>query len=117
MKARYDVYERLRDINGLTDSDVAKATGVHRSTFSDWKSGRSSPKNDKILKLVRFFNVNYYDFFEDNGMHTPFESGKYVTDSEYEIIIAIRQHPEMLEAVMKLLDMREKKDSTVQKEA
>lgn len=46
----YEIYCKLRDERGLKDSDVVKATGITKSTFSDWKSGRSKPKQDKLQK-------------------------------------------------------------------
>lgn len=42
----YEIYCKLRDSKGVKDSDVVKATGITKSTFSDWKSGRSKPKNE-----------------------------------------------------------------------
>ena len=48
----YDIYCRLRDDKKLKDSDVAKATGITKSTFSDWKTGRS-----KLQKIADFFGV------------------------------------------------------------
>ena len=53
----YEIYCKLRDEKNLTDSDVAKATGITKSTFSDWKSGRSKPKNDKLQKIADYFGV------------------------------------------------------------
>lgn len=53
----YDIYCRLRDDKKLKDSDVAKATGITNSTFSDWKTGRSKPKQDKLQKIADFFGV------------------------------------------------------------
>ena len=53
----YDIYCRLRDDKQLKDSDVAKATGITKSTFSDWKTGRSKPKQDKLQKIADFFGV------------------------------------------------------------
>ena len=44
----YELYCKLRDEKGYKDSDVARLTGITKSTFSDWKSGRSNPKNDKL---------------------------------------------------------------------
>lgn len=38
----YEIYCKLRDERGLKDADVVKATGITKSTFSDWKSGRST---------------------------------------------------------------------------
>ena len=41
----YEIYCKLRDSKGMKDSDVAKATGITKSTFSDWKNGRSNPND------------------------------------------------------------------------
>ena len=59
----YDIYCRLRDDKKLKDSDVAKATGITKSTFSDWKTGRSKPKQDKLQKNRRLLwrNVGLSD--------------------------------------------------------
>lgn len=54
----YEIYCELRDSKGLKDSDIAKATGITKSTFSDWKNGRSKPKNAKLQKIADYFNVS-----------------------------------------------------------
>lgn len=54
----YEIYCKLRDKRGLKDADVVKATGITKSTFSDWKSGRSKPKQDKLQKIADFFEVS-----------------------------------------------------------
>lgn len=59
-------YIRLRDQMGMTDADVARATGIGKSTFSDWKSGRSSPKLGKLMKLAEYFGVNLEYFIKKN---------------------------------------------------
>ena len=53
----YEKYVELRDARGLSDYSVADATGINASTFSDWKSGRSNPKLEKLAKLAAFFDV------------------------------------------------------------
>ena len=53
----YEKYVALRDKKGVTDYAVATATGISQSTFSDWKSGRSKPKIEKLLKIAEFFGV------------------------------------------------------------
>lgn len=55
-------YIRLRDQMGMTDADVARATGIGKSTFSDWKSGRSSPKVEKLSKIADLFGVKLAEF-------------------------------------------------------
>lgn len=54
----YDIYCKLRDRKGLTDYQVSNATGIPRSTFSDWKAGRYVPKTEKLQKLADYFNVS-----------------------------------------------------------
>ena len=53
----YKNYVELRDTKGITDYQVSKDTGIPKSTFSDWKSGRSKPKADKLKILADYFGV------------------------------------------------------------
>ncbi len=60
----FDKYEQLRDKAGVTDYRVACDTGITKSTFSDWKSGRSNPKADKLQKIADYFGVPITYFLE-----------------------------------------------------
>ena len=60
----YEEYERLRDLAGYKDADVAKATGIHRSTLSQWKSGKSTPKAAALKKIADFLRVPVDWFIE-----------------------------------------------------
>lgn len=53
----YERYCETRDSKGLRDSNIAALTGIGKSTFSDWKSGRSTPKNDKLKKIADVLEV------------------------------------------------------------
>ena len=53
----YEKYVKLRDEKGVTDYRVAKDTGIPKSTFTDWKNGRSKPKTEKLVLLAKYFNV------------------------------------------------------------
>ena len=61
----YDKYAVLRDARGLTDYKVAKATGITKSTFSEWRAGRYKPKLEKIKKLADYFGVKIEYFLEE----------------------------------------------------
>lgn len=52
----------------LKISDVARATEIPYSTFTDWKAGRYQPKMDKIERLASFFHVSpqYLKGWTDN---------------------------------------------------
>lgn len=54
----YEIYCELRDARGMKDADVARETGITKSTFSDWKNGRSNPKDAKLQKIANLFGVS-----------------------------------------------------------
>ena len=54
----YEIYCKLRDAKGIKDADVARETGITKSTFSDWKNGRSNPKDAKLQKIADLFGVS-----------------------------------------------------------
>lgn len=54
----YEIYCKLRDEKGLKDAEIAKKAGVTRSTFSDWKNGRSTPKHEKLIKISEVLDVS-----------------------------------------------------------
>ena len=54
----FEQYVKVRDKRGVTNADVARATGISPTVFSDWKSGKSKPKVDKLIKLAKYFGVS-----------------------------------------------------------
>lgn len=67
----YKKYEELLKQTGKTSYQVSKDTGIGQNTLSDWKSGRSKPKVDKLQKLAAYFGVPINYFLEDGkeGAH------------------------------------------------
>lgn len=67
----YGRYCEMRDRLGLRDSDVARLTGINKSTFSDWKTGRSVPKKEKLQKIADCFGVsiNYFYGVQTDAHH------------------------------------------------
>ena len=61
----YKKYAALRDKANVTDYRVASDTGITKSTFTDWKTGRSKPKFDKLLLLAKYFDVPVEYFAEE----------------------------------------------------
>lgn len=57
----YEKYMVFRDEKGVTDYAVAQATGICASTFTDWKSGRSKPKVEKLVKIAEYLGVRIED--------------------------------------------------------
>ena len=53
----YSVFDALLKSHGISVYQLAKATGISSSTFSDWKNGRSTPKADKLARIADYFGV------------------------------------------------------------
>lgn len=54
----YSIFENLLKEYGIKAVEVSRATGIPQSTFSDWKKGKSSPKQEKIDRITNFFKVD-----------------------------------------------------------
>lgn len=54
----FEIFEKIMKEKGLRYADVARGAGVHYSIITDWKSGRTTPKIDKLQKIADFFGVS-----------------------------------------------------------
>lgn len=54
--------EELANVRGVTFYSIAKELGFAQTVFSDWKSGKSMPKTDKLLKISEYFGVGIEHF-------------------------------------------------------
>lgn len=61
--ASYEIYAKVRDQKEMIDSQVAEASGVPQSTLSDWKSGRSNPKFDKVSRIAVALGVPVMELY------------------------------------------------------
>ena len=53
----YEIFEKLLKEKNVKVADVTRATGIASSTFTDWKKGRYTPKQDKLQKIADYFGV------------------------------------------------------------
>ena len=60
----YKKYEELLLKTGETSYQVSKATGVAQNTLSNWKTGRSKPKVEKLKILADYFGVDVRYFLD-----------------------------------------------------
>lgn len=49
--------EKLANEKGITFYAIAKNLELARSLFSDWKSGKSMPKTDKLIKIAEYLET------------------------------------------------------------
>ena len=57
----------MLQIKGVSTYQVAKATGISQMVFSRWKSGKSTPKVDKLMILADYFGVDVNYFLTKRG--------------------------------------------------
>ena len=60
----YKKFEELLDKNNISAYRVSKETGLYSPLFSEWKSGKSCPKADKIKILADYFGVSIEYFLQ-----------------------------------------------------
>jgi len=60
----YKKFLGLLTKSGKTPYQVSKDTGIAQSTLSEWKSGKSKPKADKLKILADYFGVTVDYFLE-----------------------------------------------------
>lgn len=63
-KQSFRKLETLVSARNTTLYKVAGELGFARSLFSDWKSGKSMPKTDKLIKIADYFGVEVKYFIE-----------------------------------------------------
>lgn len=59
--AKLDAIAKPRNV---TFYKLSEELDIPRSTFSDWKSGKSMPKTDKLLRIADYFGVDVGYFIE-----------------------------------------------------
>ena len=77
----YEAFEKLCKERGVTPYRVAKETGVTTATLSSWKTGKYTPKSEKLQKLADYFGVNV-DAFSDRDVQTLVQADTYYYNKE-----------------------------------
>ena len=55
----YDIYTALCKDVSLSPSKAAEIIGFNKGTVSIWKSRNTTPNNERLVKVSKFFNVPY----------------------------------------------------------
>lgn len=91
----YDIFEKLLNEKGVTAYKVSQETGIGRSTFTDWKNGRSEPKQEKLIKIANYFGVSL-DYLT-TGEEPALES----YPEQAELLVKIRNDKRLFNAIEK----------------
>jgi transcriptional regulator with XRE-family HTH domain len=61
----YDRFRQLLNEKGITPYRLAQDTGISQTTLCDWKSGKSKPKLDKLIKIANYLNVSLEELIKE----------------------------------------------------
>lgn len=103
----YEIFEQLCELKGITAYKVSVDTNISRSTLSDWKSGRYTPKQDKLQKIADYFEVSL-----DYLMYGHEKEEKF-SDENAKLVALIRNDTELAKALNKYCDFSIKKKKHV----
>ena len=53
-----DELKYQREIRGLSQSDLARATGLRQQMISHWEANKSAPSIDIIVTLADFYQIS-----------------------------------------------------------
>lgn len=98
----YEIFEQLLQKYNVTPYKVGKVTKIASSTFTDWKNGRSTPKQDKLQKIADFFGVSieYLRTGKEPGEKTAVITQKDERDISKKLLEALEQLNNCQEALM-----------------
>ena len=89
----------VRDVSGLLKK---KSLTVAEKTIYGWESGQTQPNADTLLILCELYNIENvlgtFGYSKDEELN--------LTNHEHMLILNYRRHPEIQEAVDKLLDLQ-----------
>lgn len=103
----YKIFEKLLADNNVTAYKVSKETGIGRSTFTDWKNGRSVPGTDKMIKIAEYFGVSVE--YLKTGKETTYN----FSDDAAHLASKILFDKELSDALEKLLSLNDVKKKHV----
>lgn len=104
----YEIYQRLLDEKHLKNADISRATGISNMTLSDWKHGKTTPKQDKLQKIADYFGVSL-DYLT-TGKEPEFD--KYGAE-ETHLYSQIRNDTELFKALSKYFKLSDAKKKHV----
>ena len=92
---------RIREIRlskKIKQSELADKLNMERSNFTRIESGKQCPNNDNLEKIAEILGVEIKDLFD-------FNHKKPVENLIDEIIIKLKNHPEKIEDIYKIVSV------------
>ena len=91
---------KYMEMDGITQKDLAKVSGVSAPTVNDWLQAKKYPRIDKIEKLADYFKILKSDLIEEKT-EKHFEMKKN-NNTIADIVIRLRTDSDFLTFVTKI---------------
>ena len=92
----------LREERGLSQQALADEIGVKQGAIGNWESGVRIPPLPTLIKLADYFAVSLDSLV---GRESPVKNYSAISQSDRYLLENYHRHPEMQEAVDRLLGM------------
>lgn len=109
----YERYCKIRDSKGFKDSDVARITGITKSTFSDWKSNRYTPKTEKLSKIAECLGVTLEYLLGSQNIEYDYKTYTWDISENFElqeVLADEKLRDRLLAYASKLLELKKMED-------
>ena len=74
--------KHFRTTSGLTQQQVADVLGLDRSTYAYYESGKTTPDIKSVNKLLKVFNISYYELMDETDPTTVSVSDPSASDND-----------------------------------
>lgn len=104
----YDRFEDLLKRKGLKVADLSRLTGLSSTVFSEWKSGKSIPKTDKLIKIAKALDTTVeYLVTGENEQANPLYTNEQIEQAMRFLDQYEAASPEIQAAILTLLKSRQ----------
>ncbi|MEF3313845.1 helix-turn-helix transcriptional regulator [Paenibacillus sp. GYB004] len=86
----YEKFEQLLKEFDVTPYRVAKDTGLNTATFTSWKQGKYTPKQDKLQKIAEYFGKPD-DYFSGSSVQEDREPYALTAKEERDIALDLER--------------------------
>jgi transcriptional regulator with XRE-family HTH domain len=103
---------KIREFRGLSQSELARRSGVGGATISQWESGKHRPRSDQLKKVLDVLDITYEQLFQDfDEVFVREALKKYETDNkDIQLVLTRDPHlsPAEIEVIMRIVDSKYK---------
>lgn len=95
----YSIFEKLCKERNVTPYRVGKETGITTATFSHWKKGNYTPKQEKLEKIANYFGVSLDYLITGEEQKSNFDT------ENAELLLKIHKDTKLLAALEKYFEL------------